>query len=229
MSKLHSILLVSTAIGLLIGPADCFLDRARAADHPGIDQIQNVVVIFAENRSFDNLYGHFPGANGIDQASKESLQQRDRDGSVLTELPPVWGGLTAKGVTPPVTQAATEHLSNGVFRVDDPQGFNLPLGTITRDLWHRYYQNIMQIDGGKNDKFVAWADSGALPMSTWDGSKMAMWKVAEKYVLADNFFMGAFGGSFFNHQWLICACAIKFSTDENPEPIWNVPVGRSMT
>ena len=217
MSKLHSILLVSTAIGLLIGPADCFLDRARAADHPGIDQIQNVVVIFAENRSFDNLYGHFPGANGIDQASKESLQQRDRDGSVLTELPPVWGGLTAKGVTPPVTQAATEHLSNGVFRVDDPQGFNQPLGTITRDLWHRYYENIMQIDGGKNDKFVAWADSGAMPMSTWDGSKMAMWKVAQKYVLADNFFMGAFGGSFFNHQWLICACAPYYpNADTSP-------------
>ena len=34
-----------------------------------------------------------------------------------------------------------------------------------------------------------------------------MWKVAQKYTLADNFFMGGFGGSFFNHQWLICACA----------------------
>src|SRR5215472_2193840 len=29
-----------------------------------IDQIENVVVIYAENRSFDNLYGFFPGANG---------------------------------------------------------------------------------------------------------------------------------------------------------------------
>ena len=36
---------------------------------------------------------------------------------------------------------------------------------------------------------------------------MAMWEIAKKYTLADNFFMGAFGGSFFNHQWLICACA----------------------
>ena len=58
----------------------------------------------------------------------------------------------------------------------------------------------MQIDGGKNDKFVAWGDTGALVMSYWDGSKMAMWKVAQQYTLADNFFMGGFGGSFFNHQ-----------------------------
>ena len=110
-------------------------------------------------------------------------------------------------MTPPVTQAATEHLANAIFEIDDPQGFNVPLSAITRDLWHRFYQNQMQINGGKNDMFVAWGDSGALPMGAWDGSKMDMWKVAQKYTLADNFFMGAFGGSFLNHQWLICACA----------------------
>ncbi|WP_242621833.1 alkaline phosphatase family protein, partial [Komagataeibacter xylinus] len=25
------------------------------------------------------------------------------------------------------------------------------------DLWHRFYQNQMQINGGRNDMFVAWA------------------------------------------------------------------------
>ncbi|TGQ60196.1 acid phosphatase, partial [bacterium M00.F.Ca.ET.205.01.1.1] len=108
------------------------------------------------------------GAEGIDQASKESLQQRDRDGSVLSELPPVWDGLTAKGVTPPVTQAMTEHLANQPFTVNDAKGFNVPLTVVTHDLWHRYYQNQMQINGGKNDMFVAWGDSGAMPMSNWD-------------------------------------------------------------
>ena len=139
----------------------------------GIDKIDTVVVIFAENRAFDNLYGHFPGADGIDKASKESLEQRDRDGSVLKELPPVWDGLTAKGVTPPVTQAMTEHLPNGPFTVNDPKGFDVPLTTVPHALWHRYCQNQMQIDGGKNDMFVAWADSGAMAMSNWDASKTA--------------------------------------------------------
>jgi acid phosphatase len=215
MRRIRTGLVAATAVALLTSGAAVALAADQAGK--GIEQIQNVVVIFAENRSFDNLYGHFPGANGIDQASQDSLLQHDRDGSVLKELPPVWEGLTAKGVTPPVTQAATEHLPNRVFQVDDPQGFNQPLGTVTHDLWHRFYQNQMQIDGGKNDMFVAWADSGAMPMSIWDGSKMAMWKVAQKYTLADNFFMGAFGGSFLNHQWLICACAPFYpSADTSP-------------
>jgi phospholipase C len=67
--------------------------------------IDTVVVIYAENRSFDNLYGSFPGANGVSKAPSWTRIQRDRDGKAFRELPPVWEGLTAKGVTPPVTQA----------------------------------------------------------------------------------------------------------------------------
>ncbi len=185
-------------------------ERGAAAEQRatnGLADIDTVVVIFAENRSFDNLYGNFPGANGLANASAASERQLDRDGRVLSELPPIWGGLTAKGVTPPVTQAETEHLPNAPFAVDDPEGFNQSIGVLTSDPWHRFYQNQMQIDGGKNDKFVAWADSGAMVMSNWDGSNMAMWKVAEQYTLADNFFMSGFGGSFYNHMRLICACS----------------------
>jgi acid phosphatase len=217
MTRSRILTLGSAALVLSAGVPGAGFAADTAAPGQGIDQIQTVVVIYAENRSFDNLYAHFPGADGIGQASQASLQQRDRDGSVLSELPPVWDGLTAKGVTPPVTQAATEHLPNQPFTVDDPQGFDVSLGTITHDLWHRFYQNQMQIDGGKNDMFVAWADSGAMPMSNWDGSKTAMWKVAQKYTLADHFFMGGFGGSFFNHQWLICACA-PFYPDADKSP-----------
>ena len=109
--------------------------------------------------------------------------QVDRDGTVLKELPPVWDGLTAKGVTPPVTQAQTEHLPNQPFAIDDPKGFNTSLGVVTHDLWHLFYQNQMQIDGGKNDRFVAYADSGSLVMGRYDGSKLPLWTVAQKYVL----------------------------------------------
>jgi phospholipase C len=129
---------------------------------------------------------------------------------VLKELPPVWSGLTAAGVTPPVTQAQTGHLPNKPFAIDDPRGFNTPLNVVTRDLWHRFYQNQMQINGGQNNGFAAWADSGALTMGHYDGSKLPLWNVARKYTLADNFFMGAFGGSFLNHIWLICACVPKY-------------------
>ncbi len=196
----------------------CFADEATAQPAPqGLSNIETIVFIYAENRSFDNLYGLFPGANGLQNVTAANSTQLDRDGTVLKELPPVWGGLTAKGVTPPITQAQTEHLSNSPFRIDDPKGFNTPLNVTTSDLWHVFYQNQMQIDGGKNDKFVAYADSGALVMGHYDGSRLPLWNVAKKYVLADNFFQAAFGGSFLNHFHLICACTPYYpNADKSP-------------
>jgi phospholipase C len=47
-------------------------------------------------------------------------------------------------------------------------------------------------------------------MGYYDGSSMRMWQWAKRYVLADNFFMGAFGGSYLNHHWLVCACTPVF-------------------
>jgi len=182
----------------------------------GLNRIDTIVVLYAENRSFDALYGSFPGANGLRNAGAAG-QQVDRDGSVLKELPRIWQGLTAPGVKPAVPVDQTANLPNRPFAIDDPHGFNLSLSVATRDLWHRFYQNQMQIDGGKNDSFAAWADSGALVMGHYDGSKLPMWKVARRYTLADNFFTGAFGGSFLNHQWLICACVPTYPhADQSP-------------
>jgi len=127
----------------------------RAQSSPDLSKIRNIVVIYAENRSFDTLYGSFPGANGFEHAKVP--KQVDRDGSPLQELPPIWGGLTAPGVTPVVTEAQTAHLPNLPFAIDDRHGFNTPASAVTRDLWHLFYENQMQIDGGKNDRFVAWA------------------------------------------------------------------------
>src|SRR5580692_7230526 len=206
-------LLMASLPSLLASPA------AAQGAAKGINQIETVVVIYAENRSFDSLYGRFPGANGLQNVKPADAVQRDRDGSVLKELPPAWGGLTAKGVTPPITEAQTAHLPNQPFAIDDPQGFNAQLNVTTRDLWHVFYQNQMQIDGGKNDKFVAFGDSGGLVMGHYSSSstKLPMWNVAKHYVLADNFFMGAFGGSFLNHFWLVCACTPVYpNADQGP-------------
>jgi len=188
-----------------------------ACTQSGIDRIQNIVVIYAENRSFDVLYGSFPGAHGLNQNSSTQFPQLDRNGQPFAELPPIWQGLTGAGVTPPVTEAQTAHLPNQPFAIDDPNGFHQPMTVVTRDLWHRFYQNQMQIDGGKNDKFAAWADSGALVMGHYDGSKLKMWNIARQFTLADNFFMGAFGGSYMNHIWLICACVATYpNADKSP-------------
>ncbi len=89
----------AAALGsLLVAGLSLLATHGAAAQSvpPGIKNIENVVVIYAENRSFDNLYGLFPGANGLQNVTPANSIQRDRDGSVLKVLPPVWGGLTAR-------------------------------------------------------------------------------------------------------------------------------------
>lgn len=191
----------------------------RALADPALGQIETIVVIYAENRSFDNLYGYFPGANGLQNVAPEMALQRDRDGSLLKELPAVWGGVTAKGVEPAIGEDRTRHLPNRPFAIDDPRGFNLPVSVKTRDLWHLFYENQMQIDGGRNDKFAAWADSGGLTMGHYAlaPSSLPLWRVAQRYTLADDYFMGAFGGSYLNHFWLACACTPTYpNADKSP-------------
>ena len=184
-------------------------------------KVENIVVIYAENRAFDNLYGNFPGAHGLREVVDENghpqkgyIPQKDRDGSVLPALPPTWGGVTAAGVTPVVTQAESAGLPNAPFSVEAT--FGLSTFTVTRDLYHRFFENQMEIDGGKNDKFAAWADAGGLTMGHFDYSKSALYQLAQKYTLADEFFAGAFGGSFLNHQYLICACAPTYPNADAP-------------
>jgi acid phosphatase len=184
-------------------------------------KVDTIVVIYAENRAFDNLYGHFPGAHGLgDVVDGEGrplpayVPQIDRDGSVLPVLPPTWGGVTAAGVMPAVTEAQSQGLANAPFSIEHAfaaqANVTLSTSTVTRDLWHRFFEHQMQIDGGRNDGYAAWSDAGGLAMGHYDYSQSALYGLAKEFVLADNFFQGAFGGSFLNHQYLICACAPEY-------------------
>ena len=173
--------------------------------------VKTVVVIYLENRSFNNLFANFPGVRQpLSDAPQSGCVQRDRDGSVLPTLPTIWGGLVPRsqalgGKTWAIAQDKISGLPNAPFALQDLDGQPLPESVITRDLWHLFYQNQMQINGGRNDQFVAWGDSGALPMGYYGDTQknLGLWKVAQQYTLCDNFFMGAFGGSFLNHQFLI--------------------------
>lgn len=185
------------------------------------NKVSNIVVIYAENRSFDNLYGNFPGANGLSTVVDASgnptssyIPQKDRDGTtVLATLPQTWNGVTAAGSSVVITAAQSAGLKNAPFSIET--GFTAGAGagakldntTVTRDLYHRFFENQMAINGGKNDMFAAWEDAGGLTMGHFDTSASPLYKLAQANVLADNFFEGAFGGSFLNHQYLICACA----------------------
>src|SRR5256885_13450378 len=89
----------------------------------GLDRIDHIVVIYAENRSFDNLYGLFPGADRIANATPEQYTQVDVDGKPLPHLPSVW-----KGKDP--DPAYPRDLPNKPFRIDAPP-LSMPLSVPT--------------------------------------------------------------------------------------------------
>jgi acid phosphatase len=162
----------------------------------GLAGINHLVVIYDENHSFDNLYGSFPGANGISRASKTSKTQIN----LATGLP-----YTCLPQDDP-------HLV-GTCIPDGPFDITkyVPANQKTRDLVHRYYQEQVQIDGGKMDKFVTVSDAQGLSIGYYPTAQLPVAKEAAKYVLADDFFHAAFGGSFLNHQWLVCACTPTYA------------------
>ena len=177
-----------------------------AVQRAGLARIEHIVVIYAENRSFDHLYGLFPGADGIANATPEQYTQVDYDGKPLPHLPPVWKNPKE------IDAAFPKDLPNKPFRLDLPP-IAIPLSGHTRDLIHKFYPQQEQINGGRNDRFAEVSDAGALAMGYYDGSPLPMWKLAQEFVLADRFFMGAFGDSYLNHFWLICACTPR---DDGP-------------
>jgi phospholipase C len=165
----------------------------------GIGQIKHLVVIYMENRSFDNLYGEFKGANGIKNAKKGNFVQVDKDGKPYQYLPEI-----------PRNNSFPTNLPNGLFNIDQ----YVPSDKATPDVTHRFFHNQLQINGGKMDKFAAYNDSKGLAMGYYSTKKIPLFPIAQKYTLCDNFFQSVYGGSYFNHVYLISAAA----------PVWpNAP------
>jgi phospholipase C len=186
-----------------LGAGAALLLAFAAATHAGTDAtavlqgIEQVVVIYAENHSFDNLYGLFPGANGISRATAEQRTQLDHDGKPLSELL-----VLGRDGRPDATYP---RLPNAPFRIDAAP-VSRALTNIVPSPTHDFFFHQEQINGGKNNLFAAMSSVGGWTLGHYDGSASRLWQWAREYTLADNFFQAAFGGSYLNHQWLICAC-----------------------
>jgi phospholipase C len=182
----------------------------------GLDRLDHIVVIFLENRSFDSTFGLFPGANGLAEA-RYSPPQVDQYGRPYLQLPPVmaYDQTARKSVPDPHFPA---NLLNAPFDI----GRYVQPDQKHPDLTHRFHIHQMQINGGRNDRFAQLSSAGGLTMGYYDLSGTAMWRYAEEFTLADNFFQAAFGGSFLNHQWLICACTPVFENAPDKLKQWKV-------
>ena len=159
------------------------------------NKIKHVVVIYLENHSFDNLYGEFAGANGLSSATSALTTQVDATGTPYAFLPPISG-----------SSAFPLNLPNNIFNIDQ----YIPSDQATPDVLHRYYQEQLQIDGGKMDKFALYNTTAGLSQGYYKTSLLPLLNIAQQYTHFDNFYHSAFGGSFLNHMWLIAAASPIF-------------------
>jgi phospholipase C len=251
-SRIHSPVVVAglfTAVAFLLLAASVPASAAGPAARPTgplPGGYTNLVVIYEENHSFDNLYGGWGRVggqvvNGLPNASSGKTTQVAQDGSAYRCLLQNDVNLTSPSpltttCTDPAHGVPASHFGNSWFTIDDyikPEDTTCPApgvfapngvlkgqglpGGCTRDLVHRFYQEQYQIDGGKQDRYVTGSDAVGLVMGRYDTTSLPIYrylhsKGAPNYVIADNFFQGAFGGSFLNHQWLIAARAPVVTT-----------------
>jgi len=143
--------LAATFLGISIiatsGPTSM---TASAEESAGpFAKINHFLIIYTENRSLDNLFGQFPGADNIASA-KDFPPQVDFDGSVLKKLPLARIGGKIDGRFPADLPNAPFEINRYVAASDK-----------TGDLVHKFYQEQEQIDGGRH-RFI-WAARNVRP------------------------------------------------------------------
>ena len=213
---------------------------AAQKPYPGLAtlaKVNHIVVIYEENHSFDNLYGGWEGVNGLANAKVKQVNQSGNPFNCVLQqdvnltVPPLQATCTDSTSTP---TTFTSHFANSQFTIDSlipPTATTCPkpgvfaangvlagqgvAGGCTRDLVHRFYQEQYQLDNGKMDRYVTGSDATGLTLGVYDTKALPIYKYLHgnghpRYAIEDDFFQGAFGGSYLAHQWLICACA----------PIW---------
>jgi len=193
-SAVSACLVVAILTAACAGTPPPSLERTAAPAAP----IDHVVVIYLENRSFDHLYGLFPGAEGLALAGAAATQV-DKDGKPYAMLPPFIGPAT----NPAKPALQLPALPNKPFDLLPFAPMDQPMNA-SFEVANNFYQAQQAINGGKMDRFVSVA--GSLTMGYYDGRSLPMRQYAQQYVLADHFFQAAFGGTAENHFFLFCAC-----------------------
>jgi len=177
---------------------DASVDTGRDAAPP-LSSVEHVVVLFLENRSFDNLYGSYPGAEGLASPAAKIAQIDSSTGKPYDVLPQVNPGIPLD-------------LPNQPFDVTK----YVPANQKTVDLVHRWYQEQTQINGGKMDSFVTVSDAKGLSFGYYPTAQLPLVQLINtmpsNVTVCDHFFHSAFGGSFLNHIWLIAADTPVFPT-----------------
>jgi acid phosphatase len=223
---------IVAGVGASAGSADNGIDQIIAQRLLG--HIDHIDVVYEENHSFDNLYGGWEQVNGLSRAPAERTVQVNQAGTpysclLQNDVNPTTPPHTSTCTDSTTATSFTSHFLNNPFTIDDfiaptdttcpppgvfaaigiPKGQGLP-GGCTRDIVHRFYQEQYQLNGGRQNRHVTGSDAVGLTMGVYDTRALPIYRYLHspghpRYAIADDFFQGAFGGSFLNHQWLAAA------------------------
>ncbi len=190
--RARHLLRVAVLGGLLLACARVQDDRGGARV-----PIDHIVVLFLENRSFDHLFGTYPGAEGL---AAYRGKQAGENGVTYATLPRPLG---RDGKPDP---RFPSDLPNAPFPMLKFVG---PLDETDNPV-HRFYHMQRQYgpgaDGVAMGKWVAEGTSGGTTMGYYEQAAIPVqWRLAQEFVLLDNYFQGIHGGSFANHFYLIAA------------------------
>jgi phospholipase C len=184
--------LVLAFLGLII-PAGCsssnstppVLIRSLPQSGSPSQHISHVVVIIQENRSFENFFTGYPGANA------------PTSGCAIKE---------GRGTARP---RAARHFALPSASLGCPSGdVSIALKPTTfddPDLAHDWQSSIISYDKGKMDGFSKIGASGEYQAYSYVKRSLIKpyWDIAQQYVLADEMFPTEWGGSFTGHLNLV--------------------------
>ncbi len=160
-------------------------------DHGSQSKISHVIVIIQENRSFDDFFAGYPGANApMTGCGKPTPSPKD-------------------GAEPSASDVARP-VSTGPPPSCPPGDIAIPLHKVTfqnnPDMRHDWDSSLTGWDNGNMDGWTAYGKTNGW----WEGyvyedraQVKPYWTMAQRYVLADAMFPTEFGGSFTGHLTLV--------------------------
>jgi len=183
--------------------------------------IKHVVIVIQENRSFDNFFATFPGANGT------------LTGQAAAMPTPVAQSCASNPKHPQViTQPTTIPLAKVSIT---GKGYNKYNFGWNNDLDHIYKGYYTELDAGRMDGFdlVYFGPDGESHQAECtyayqyvNPSEIApYWDIAKQYVLADNTFATQGSSSFTGHQDLIAGATQISATESIIDNPTNTPWG----
>ena len=166
-------------------PAGAIAQTLAASPSAGINEIEHIVVLIQENRSFDHYFGSLAGVRGW----RDALEQRLPDGhSVLAQ--PGYPGAGYDGRLYPF------HIHVGGGR-----------GACTVDPDHSWAVQHRSWNAGRMDGFVREhlaADGSAITMGYYRREDLPFYyALADAFTICDAYFSSALGPSYANHAYLI--------------------------